>query len=353
MKKRYLVLSDGTVYEGQAFGADVCNIGELVFNTGVCGYMDVLTDPACYGQIVLQTFPLMGNCGIIPSGDAMPCYLKGYVVREWCETPSNFRAEDDLDIFLKERGVPGLCGVDTREITRHIRENGVMNAILCDEPTADLAAIAAYTVKDAVATTGGKETVVYPSEGEQKYRVALWNLGSCKALVQALQARGCEVTAYPADAKAETLLASNPDGVVIASGAGNPAENTAIAEEIKKVFGKLPLFGVGLGHQLLAMSQGATIEKLKYGHHGGNQPVRDNVTGRTYVTAQNHGYVVATDSVPADAVRFVNVNDRSCEGLWYPQQKALSVQFHPETTAGPLETAFLLDDVCAMMGGDR
>ena len=353
MKKRYLVLSDGTVYEGQAFGADVSSVGELVFNTGVCGYMDILTDPACYGQIVLQTFPLIGNCGIIPTGDTLKSYLSGYVVREWCETPSNFRAQDDLDIFLKEQGVPGLCGVDTREITRHIRENGVMNAMLCDEVVTDLGAIKAFKVKDALAVTGGKETKIYAATGETKYRVALWDLGSSKALVQALQARGCEVTAYPADTAAATLLADKPDGVVLSSGAGDPTENTAMVEEIKSVFGTLPLFGVGLGHQLIALSQGAKIEKLKYGHHGGNQPVRDSVTGRTYVTAQGHGYAVVSDSVEDGAVRFINVNDNTCEGLWYPQAKALSVQFHPETTAGPLETAFLLDDFCAMMGGDR
>ena len=349
--KRYLVLQDGTVFEGKAFGADLERIGELVFTTGMCGYIETLTDPSYYGQIVLQTFPLIGNYGIIPEDFEGKCAVKGYVVREWCEHPSNFRAKYDLDTFLKNCQVPGIYDVDTRELTRIIREHGVMNAMLCNQIPKDLDEVKSYTIVNAVANVTSSQMQIFEPIGEKKYRVVLMDFGKKMNIVRSLCKRGCEVISVPASTSAAEILSLSPDGVMLSNGPGNPEENTAPIAEIGKLFGALPLFGICLGHQLLALSQGAETIKLKYGHRGGNQPVKDMQMGRTFITSQNHGYAVVCESVKNGTVRYINANDGTCEGIDYPQMQAYSVQFHPEACSGPRDTSCLFDRFCERMKG--
>ena len=354
MSKRYLILADGSVYEGEGFGAAAQGVGELVFNTGVVGYIETLTDPSYYGQIVMQTFPLIGNYGIIEADFEGECRVKGYVVREWCRQPSNFRSQYDLDKFLKDRGVPGICGVDTRAITQHIRDHGVMNAMICSELPETLAGINAirdYAITDAVKSVSTGVTEIYPPVGEKKYDVTLIDYGAKHNIERELQRRGCEIRVVPYDTSAEAILAGHPDGVMLSNGPGDPAENTACIAEIGKLLGKVPLFGICLGHQLTALAAGGKTTKLKYGHRGANQPCKDLTTGHTYITSQNHGYAVVSDSLPAGHVRFINANDQTCEGVDYPEYRAFTVQFHPEACAGPMDTSFLFDKFIDLMGG--
>ena len=343
MSKAYLVLQDGTVYEGESFGAAADAIGELVFNTSVVGYIETLTDPSYYGQIIMQTFPQVGNYGIIEEDFEGVCACRGYVVREWCREPSNFRSQYDLDTFLKKRGVPGICGVDTRAITQHIRDHGVMNAMICASVPDDLSALKDYAVKGGVEATTTKECVLYPPVGEKRCDVTLIDYGAKHNIVRELQQRGCAVLEVPAGTSAEAILSGQPDGVMLSNGAGDPADNTACIAEIKKLLGKVPLFGICLGHQLAALAAGGETVKLKYGHRGGNQPVKDLETGHTYITSQNHGYAVVAESLPTGRVRFVNANDGTCEGIDYPEWNAFTVQFHPEACAGPRDTSLLFD----------
>ncbi len=355
MKNAYLILSDGTVYEGRQIGkAGEAgeSVGELVFTTGMVGYLETLTDASYAGQIVVQTFPLIGNYGVIPPDFEGTCAVKGYVVRELCDSPSNFRSEGALDDFLKERGVCGVCGVDTRQITRQIRENGVMNAIISPTPDVDLAAVRTYAVRNAVASVSRRETAVYPADGggKPRFRVALLDYGAKRNIVRSLTARGCEVTVYPFDTPAETLLQSAPDGVMLSNGPGDPAENVACIAELRKLLGKLPVFGICLGHQLAALAMGGKTVKLPYGHRGANQPVREVGGNRTYITSQNHGYAVLRESLAGVAEEtYVNANDGSCEGLRYPGMRCFTVQFHPEAAAGPRDTSFLFDRFLSMM----
>ena len=350
--KRYLTLEDGTTFVGEGFGAAADAVGELVFTTGMCGYIETLTDPSYAGQIVVQTFPMIGNYGIIQSDFEGKCAVRGYVVHEWCDTPSNFRAAGDLDAYLRSVGVPGIAGIDTRALTRILRECGTMNATITDAVPADLVALRAYAVTDAVASVTCAAAIVYPAEGETHYRVALLDFGAKRNIIRSLTARGCAVTVYPASTPAADILAAAPDGVMLSNGPGDPAENTAIIAEIGKLLGRVPVFGICLGHQLMALAVGGSTVKLKYGHRGVNQPARDLVGGRTYITSQNHGYAVVGDSLPLGEVRFVNANDGTCEGIDYPALRAFSVQFHPEACAGPRDTAFLFDRFCDLMKGE-
>lgn len=353
MKKGYLILQDGQVFEGVRFGAETDTVGELVFTTGMCGYVETLTDPSYAGQIVMQTYPLIGNYGIIREDFEGACCVKGYVVREYCDTPSNFRTDCDLDTYLKEQGVPGLCGVDTRELTRIIREHGVMNAAICDEIPADLTPIKTYAITGVVEAVSCKEPDRYPAEGEECFRVSLIDYGAKRNIVRELQKRGCTVTVLPATTSAEEILAADPDGVMLSNGPGDPAENTYQIEQIRKLLGKVPMFGICLGHQLTALAAGGSTYKLKYGHRGVNQPVRDLNGVRTYITSQNHGYAVDGDTVKLGKVRFVNANDGTCEGIDYPELKAFTVQFHPEACTGPKDTSFLFGRFVELMKGGR
>lgn len=352
MKKAYLVLGNGRVFEGQSIGAEGNTLGEMVFTTGMVGYIETLTDPSYAGQIVMQTFPLIGNYGVIEEDFEGECAVKGYVVREICDEPSNFRSQYALEKFLKDRGVCGICGVDTRELTRILRDEGVMNAMICAEPPADISAIRDYKITGVVAQTSCRETHTIPASGDKRYSVALIDYGAKTNIIRCLRTRGCEVTVFPQDTPAETILAQNFSGLMLSNGPGDPAENTFCIAQIAKMVGKLPIFGICLGHQLAALAMGGNTIKLKYGHRGANQPVRDIKHGRTYITSQNHGYAVEAASLEGVAVpTFVNANDGTCEGLDYPGRRLFTVQFHPEACAGPNDTGYLFDRFIDMMGG--
>ena len=351
MKKGYLVLQDGRVFEGIRFGSTGDTVGELVFTTGMCGYIETLTDPSYAGQIVMQTYPLIGNYGIIREDFEGACCVKGYVVREFCEAPSNFRTDCDLDTFLKEQNVPGLYGVDTRELTRIIREHGVMNATICDEVPADLTPVATYAVTGVVEAVTCREPAAYPAVGEERFKVDLLDYGAKRNIVRELQKRGCTVTVRPASTSAEDILAGHPDGVMLSNGPGDPAENVYQIQQIQKLLGKVPMFGICLGHQLTALAAGGRTYKLKYGHRGVNQPVRDVSGVRTFITSQNHGYAVDSDSIQTGRLRFANANDGTCEGIDYPGLRAFTVQFHPEACTGPKDTSFLFDRFVELMKG--
>ncbi|MCH5161294.1 MAG: carbamoyl phosphate synthase small subunit [Clostridiales bacterium] len=354
---RYLIMKDGTVYAGKAIGANGTVIGEAVFTTGMCGYLLTLTDPSYYGQIVAQTFPLIGNYGAITAdAESDKPHLSGYVVRELCEVGSNSRKEEELDAYLKRHNVVGIQGIDTRALTRKIRSAGVMNAMITDS-TKDLqkklAAIRAFKIKDAVEkTTCDKPDVLVPTDDKHKHTVVLYDFGAKYNIERMLDKYGCSVIRVPAHTTAEEALALKPDGIMLSNGGGNPADNIAIIEEIKKLVAKkIPIFGICLGHQLLALATGATTIKLKYGHRGANQPVKDLVSGRTYITSQNHGYAVKADSVNKSvaAVRYINANDKTVEGLDYIDIPAFSVQFHPEACGGPKDTEFLFGRFVELM----
>ncbi|MBR4334199.1 MAG: carbamoyl phosphate synthase small subunit [Clostridia bacterium] len=348
----YLVLSNGKIFEGRRIGAPVDRVGELVFTTGMEGYLETLTDPSYFGQIVTHTFPLVGNYGVIEEDFEGKSALFGYIVRELCGHPSNFRSQYALNDYLVRQGIPGLCGVDTRQIVRITREEGVMNAMICDRIPQDLSALKAFRVLSAVQSVTCKEKKEYPALGEEKYRVALLDYGAKRNIIRSLQRRGCRVTVWPADTTAEALLKSDPDGVMLSNGPGDPKENVACIEEIKKLLGQKPVFGICLGHQLTALAMGGDTVKLKYGHRGGNQPVKELTTGRTWITSQNHGYAVVADSLKGKGIEtFVNANDGSCEGMAYPEKNCFTVQFHPEACSGPQDTGFLFDRFIDMMGG--
>lgn len=353
MQKAYLILENGTIFEGKSFGAQGEAIGEIVFTTAMTGYLETLTDPSYYGQIVVQTFPLIGNYGVIPADfESGKPHVKAYIVRQWCQDPSNFRCEGDLDTFLKSNGIVGLYGIDTRALTKIVRESGVMNGKIVQEGSGfSFEDLKSYAVTDAVMNTTCRERTVVPAEGKAKRKVVLFDFGAKRNICRELTKRGCEVTIVPADTSAEEVRKLSPDGVMLSNGPGDPAENTDIIEEIAKLCKlRIPTFGICLGHQLLALSQGARTEKLKYGHRGANQPAADTATGRVYITSQNHGYAVINHSLPDGAhASFVNANDGTCEGVSYDYMPAFSVQFHPEACGGPLDTSFLFDRFIEMI----
>lgn len=354
--KIYICLANGDIFEGRSFGAKGEVLGELVFTTGMGGYIETLTDPSYYGQIVMQTFPLMGNYGFIDEDkESRKSAVSAYIVREYCETPSNFRCEKTLEDYLKENNIVGVYGIDTREITKIIRESGVMNALITTNPqNADLEKINAYKITDAVKSVSSVKPEMSASE-EHKYNVVLIDYGTKKNIVRELNKRGCNVAVVPHDTKAEDILSLDPDGIMLSNGPGDPEENTEAIEELKKLVGKKPIFAICLGHQLLALSQGGKTEKLKYGHRGVNQPVKNLKTGRTFISSQNHGYAVVNKSVEeaGGVISYVNANDGTCEGVDYPDRQAFSVQFHPEACSGPHDTRFIFDKFTDMMGGKK
>lgn len=356
----YLILENGKVFKGKRFGAAGDMIGEIVFTTAMTGYLETLTDPSYFGQVVIQTFPLIGNYGVIPSDfESKAPALRAYIVRDWCQEPSNFRSEGNLDTFLKNSGIVGLYDIDTRALTEIVREYGVMNAKITSDPhltDAVMAEIKAYRVENAVASVSTKTESVFLPEKEAQHHVVLWDFGAKKNIERELVKRGCKVTVVPGTATAEDILALKPDGVMLSNGPGDPAENVEIIEQLRRLMEhKLPTFGICLGHQLLALSQGAKTEKLKYGHRGANQPAVQTATGRVYITSQNHGYAVIGDTLPEHArMSFINANDGTCEGVTYTDMPAFSVQFHPEACAGPLDTGFLFDAfIDSMKGADK
>lgn len=356
-RKAYLILENGTYFEGESFGAEKETMGELVFTTSMVGYLETLTDPSYFGQVVLQTFPLIGNYGVIPADfESETPVLNAYICRSWCQEPSNFRCQGDLDTFLREKEVPGLCGIDTRALTKIIREHGVMNCKLTytlDNMEKDLEEIRAYEIKGAVESTSVKEIRKVESENA-KYNTVVLDLGANQG-IEEFMSEDCNLTFVPYNTPAEEVIAMNPDGIVISNGGGNPADYSNIAETIRAFCDKkIPMFGIGLGHQLLAMANGATTEKLHYGHRGASQPAKDLATNEVYITTQNHGYAVVNDSIPANAqVTFVNSNDGSCEGIEYTDMPAFSVQFRPLFGGGPRDTSLLFNRFVEMMEANR
>ena len=335
----YLILEDGMIFEGKYFGSQGEATGELIFTTGMTGYLETLTDPSYYGQIVLQTFPLIGNYGVISSDfESGSVRAKAYIVKHPCKTPSNFRSEGALDAFLKTCGVIGLYNIDTRALTKVIRENGVVNGKITSSPPTDADRIEAknYSINNAVAAVSSR---VVAQSGSGSRRVALMDFGAKRGIADALAARDCTVWSFPHDTPVRDIMRVKPNGVMLSNGPGDPADpaNAVIIETIRELMESgIPMFGVCLGHQFMALANGYKTRKLKFGHRGANQPVRDTSTGRVYITSQNHGYTVV-----AQNGSFVNVNDDTCEGMEYGN--SFSVQFHPEARGGPLDTAFLFD----------
>lgn len=341
-EKVYLTLQNGKTFVGKRFGVDGDTCGELVFTTGMTGYIETLTDPSYYGQIVTQTFPLIGNYGIIsPDFESRRSFVKAYIVREKCDEPSNFRCEETLDKYLKDNGIIGVYGVDTRELTKTVREAGVMNVAVTKKPLKDFSEVNSYSLKDAVKSVSIKELEYYGDPAGLK--IAVWDFGAKENIIRELVKRGCYCIRVPAVYSAEEILALNPSGLMLTNGPGDPAENKEIIQNLKKLAGKLPIFGICLGHQLFALAMGGKTKKMKYGHRGANQPVKNLDTGRVYISSQNHGYEVVSSSVQCGKLTYINGNDGTCEGFDYPELNAFTVQFHPEACGGPQDASFLFD----------
>ena len=393
--KAFLVLEDGTVFEGTHIGADKEVISEIVFNTSMAGYLEVLTDPSYAGQAVCMTYPLIGNYGICKEDmESLKPWPDGFIVRELSRIPSNFRCDMTIQQFIEENNVPGIAGIDTRALTKILREKGTMNGMITTNEKFDLDevipklkkyttgkvvekvsceekyTVAARTLEENGPLSGSasfdkeayargerekKPSLVQESNGAG-LKVALMDFGAKKNIADSLAARGCEVTVYPALTPAEEIIADCPDGIMLSNGPGDPKECTSIIEEIKKLYAtEIPIFAICLGHQLMALANGADTYKMKYGHRGGNHPVKDLATGRVYISSQNHGYVVDTDNLdPAVAVpAFVNVNDGTNEGLSYTGKNIFTVQFHPEACPGPQDSGYLFDRFINMMKGEK
>ena len=408
--KAFLILEDGNVFRGTAIGARREVISEIVFNTSMTGYLEVLTDPSYAGQAVVMTYPLIGNYGVcyadMESADAWP---DAYIIRELARLPQNFRSENTLEAFLKERDIPGIAGVDTRALTKILREKGTMNGMVTTNENYNLEEILPrlkeYKVTGVVdRVTCQEKKICRPEEakrtdekykpqyllhelmsqqtavrggnglttdsqapdsltagsqalgGQTPYRVALMDFGAKANIADSLMRRGCEVSIYPAFTPAEEVLAGKPDGIMLSNGPGDPAECVSIIEELKTLFASdVPMFGICLGHQLLALANGAKTEKMKYGHRGANHPVKDLESGKVYISTQNHGYMVVDGSIPKEVGRtsFINVNDGTVEGIRYIKRPVFTVQFHPEACAGPQDTSYLFEEFIEMMANRR
>ncbi len=340
-----LTLEDGTRFEGQSFGAKSDIAGEVVFNTGMTGYQEVLTDPSYCGQIVTMTYPLIGNYGVndIDPESARP-QVSGFIVREVCDAPSNWRSEGGLDAYLKKNGICGLYGIDTRALTRIIREKGTMRGIITQgEPTGEqIEQMKEYVCDMPVDKVTCAAKYEY-SEGSPK--VAVLDFGLKRNILRSLKKRGCGVTVFPARTGADVILAGGFDGIMLTNGPGDPKDNTEVIANLKQMIGKMPIFGICLGHQLAALALGGDTEKLKYGHRGANHPVKDLAKDRVYITSQNHGYTVIEDALPKGAVvSHRNWNDATVEGVRYEELNMFTVQFHPEASPGPEDTAYLFDE---------
>lgn len=390
--KAFLILEDGAVFEGIHIGAHREIISEIVFNTSMAGYLEVLTDPSYAGQAVCMTYPLIGNYGIcLEDMESRKAWPDGFIVRELSRMPSNFRQDITIQEFLEQQDIPGIAGIDTRALTKILREKGTMNGMITENEHYNIEEILprlkAYTtgkvvekvtctqifeVKgsenmedngpisgsasfDKAAYESGRRekrpTLVRKLNGKGK-KVALLDLGAKDNIAKSLAARGCDVTIYPALSSAEEILASKPDGIMLSNGPGDPKECAPIIQEIRKLYeSDTPIFAICLGHQLMALAAGADTHKMKYGHRGGNHPVKDLTTGRVYISSQNHGYVVDTDNL-AESIAvpaFINVNDSTNEGLSYTGKNIFTVQFHPEACPGPQDSGYLFDRFIEMM----
>lgn len=364
----FLILEDGTVFKGTSIGAEKEVISEVVFNTSMTGYLEVLTDPSYAGQATVMTYPLIGNYGICYDDmESERPWLDAFIVRELSRMPSNFRSENTIQNFLKKNDIPGIAGIDTRALTKILRDKGTMNGMVTTrryngEALKDvLSKIKEYSVTGVVAKTTTKGVFVAKAQNpdgtrytgnKDPKRVAFLDVGAKRNIIRSLQRQGCDVTVYPADTSAETILGQNPDGIMISNGPGDPKENVSIIKEIRKLYDSdVPIFAICLGHQLMALATGADTFKLKYGHRGGNHPVKDLSNGRVYITSQNHGYAVDPKSLDPKICEeaFVNVNDGTNEGLKYVGKNIVTVQYHPEACPGPKDSAYLFERFMKMM----
>ena len=392
-----LALEDGTTWPGEAFGATGERVGEIVFNTAMTGYQEILTDPSYYGQIVVMTVPHVGNTGInFADDESRKAWLSGFVVREASRRVSNWRAEQSLGAYLRDQGIVGITGVDTRALVRHIREQGAMNAVIasdeCDPAALVAKAKSARSMEgaDLVKAVTTEESYNWPPEktedieqwyvvqatGDRRqatgageagaaqrktqnaklnpYHVVAYDYGIKTNILRLLAERGCKLTVVPAETPASEVLALNPDGVFLSNGPGDPAAVTYAIENTKQLLGKKPLFGICLGHQILGLALGGSTYKLRFGHHGGNQPVQFSDTRRVEISSHNHGFAVAADSLPASVeVTHTNLNDNCVEGLRAPDLRAFSVQYHPEAAPGPHDAGYLFDQFVALMQRER
>jgi len=346
-----LILENGTIFEGKAFGYIEETVGEIVFNTSMTGYQEVLTDPSYYGQIVTMTYPLIGNYGInLDDFESDAVKLRGFIIKEPAKLPNNFRCEITLDGFLKEHKVMGFKGIDTRHLTKIIRDHGTMRAIMTTEELTQSEIrekLSSFDNTDAVSKVSTKEIYRVPGEG---LKVGIMDFGIKQNIIRSFKKRGCDLTVFPWNTKAEEILSHDLDGVFLSNGPGDPAELGEVVEEIKKIVGKKPITGICLGHQILSWTLGGTTAKLKFGHRGGNHPVKDLEKNKIFITSQNHGYYV--DNVPEGAeVTQINLNDNSVEGMKLKELKIASVQYHPEACPGPEESAYVFDDFIEVMKG--
>lgn len=357
--KAFLILEDGHVFTGTSIGSSREVISEIVFNTSMTGYLEVLTDPSYAGQAVTMTYPLIGNYGICYEDmESDRPWPSGFIVRELSRMPSNFRCEDTIQNFLEKNDIPGIAGIDTRALTKILREKGTMNGMITTNENYNmdeiLPKLKAYTTGKVVELVSCKEktTLAGKEVNGRVKKVALLDLGAKRNIARSLNERGCEVTIFPALTSAEEIIAYEPDGIMLSNGPGDPKECVSIIEEIKKLYNtEIPIFAICLGHQLMALATGGDTHKMKYGHRGGNHPVKDLATGRVYISSQNHGYVVDVDKMDTEIAEpaFINVNDGTIEGVRYKNKNIFTVQFHPEACPGPQDSSFLFDRFMKMM----
>ncbi len=368
----WLVLEDGSVHRGEALGAEIPGHGEVVFNTSMTGYQEVLTDPSYAGQLVTLTYPLVGNYGINPQDfESRRIRVAGLITREHCDRPSHGRSDRTLDEFLRSQDIPGISGVDTRAITRRLREQGVMMGLLTTEsPEAALARLSQlprYDDQDLVRTvTAGqsyrwsaagpetassfREVPLAGDPGATRQRILVTDVGLKYSILRLLQERDCEVIAVPADTDATAMLDMGPSGILLSPGPGDPQLLDYVAENVRQLLGRVPVMGICLGHQLVARALGAATFKLKFGHRGGNHPVQDLKTGRVYITAQNHGFAVNPDTLPPGLeVSHVNLNDGTVEGLRHRDLPLFTIQYHSEASPGPRDNEYIFDEFLEMI----
>lgn len=355
--KAFLILEDGNVFVGENIGAKKEIISEIVFNTGMTGYLEVLTDPSYAGQSVVMTYPLIGNYGICYEDmESHLPWVDAFLVRELSRIPSNFRNQESIQSFLERNDIPGIAGIDTRALVKLLRNKGTMNGMITTDENyileEVLPRIHQYKVEKVIEKTTCKEKKLIPAIRETKFKVALMDYGLKNNIPRSLAKRGCEVTIYPGFTKADEVLKDKPDGIMLSNGPGDPKECKGIIAEVQNLYNSdIPIFAICLGHQLLALANGGDTTKMKYGHRGANHPVKDLKTGRVYISTQNHGYMVMEESIPEGVaeVSFRNVNDKTVEGLHYLGKNVFSVQFHPEACAGPMDSEFLFDEFINMM----
>ena len=364
MKNAILYLEDGTSFKGQSLTIEGETFGEVVFNTSMSGYQEVLTDPSYAGQIVLMTYPLIGNYGVNEEDvESEKVHVKGFVVKEFCRRHSNFRATKSLINYLKENNIIGIEGIDTRALTRHIRLNGAMRCIISTEDF-DLKSLAkkmetkpSMEGADWVKEVTSKQTKVWKSTHADgvKYKVAAVDCGVKWSILKILNGLGCEVHVFPANTSYEDMMAINPDGLFVSNGPGDPAAVTYVVENLKKFFGKIPVFGICLGHQMLGLALGGKTYKLKFGHHGSNHPVKDTLNGRIGITAQNHGFCLDIGSFSDGDIELtnINLNDQTVEGIRHKEYPIFSVQHHPEASPGPHDVRYMFEYFTEMMDGQR